>query len=315
MNVYYNMKRRRLELGLSQGDLARILGYKSRSTIAKIEAGQNDIPLSKLLPLARALDTTVDHLLSGEPDIGSVGALKGENRSGKTHRVGVILAGGKSSRNQKNIPNQFISVQGKPVFLYSVEVYQRHSAIDDLYIVCAEEWRGIVEDYARKHGITKFMGAISAGKSGIESVRNATKGLVGAGRSRKDVIVFQEATRPFISEEVISKLLLACKKSDGAVVCERRDDHVQFLVDGPRQMYLDRYKVVDLQSPEAYTLGTLIDLFEKAREVGHHFEESCLGMLMFNMGFKLNFIDGERNNFKIVRQEDMVVFEALLRSR
>ena len=49
MELYENIKHRREELGLSQQDLADMLGYKSRSTIAKIEAGENDIPQSKPL--------------------------------------------------------------------------------------------------------------------------------------------------------------------------------------------------------------------------------------------------------------------------
>ena len=55
MELYENIKHRREELGLSQQDLADMLGYKSRSTIAKIEAGENDIPQSKIKAFAIAL--------------------------------------------------------------------------------------------------------------------------------------------------------------------------------------------------------------------------------------------------------------------
>lgn len=49
------IKQRREELGLSQENLAQKLGYKSRSTVNKIELGINDIPLSKLKDFADAL--------------------------------------------------------------------------------------------------------------------------------------------------------------------------------------------------------------------------------------------------------------------
>lgn len=300
---------------MSQDSLAFALGYKSRSTIAKIESGKNDMPLSNLLPLAQALDTTVDSLLSGEePQLGSRKAGIAVS-GGKSRGVAIILAGGKSSRNRQNIPNQYINIHGKPVFLYSTEVYQRHPAIDDIYIVCSDEWEGIVRDYSRRHGISKLAETIPAGRSGIESVRNAAGRLLGLGYRWDDVVVLQESTRPFIREEIISKLLLSCRKSDGSVICEKQTDHVQFLVDGSNQAYLDRTKVVDLQSPEAYTLGALNDLFERAKNRQHCLNETCLSMLMFNLGFKLNFCEGDRNNFKIVRQEDLAVFEALLKSQ
>lgn len=54
---------RREEAGLSQDELARRLGYKSRSTIAKLESGVNDLTQSKLKAFAEALNTTVADLL------------------------------------------------------------------------------------------------------------------------------------------------------------------------------------------------------------------------------------------------------------
>lgn len=54
---------RREEAGLSQDELARKLGYKSRSTIAKLESGVNDLTQSKLKAFADALNTTVADLL------------------------------------------------------------------------------------------------------------------------------------------------------------------------------------------------------------------------------------------------------------
>lgn len=63
MTLYENIKARRLALKLSQEDLARKLGYKSTSTIAKIEAGKIDIPQSKIKAFADALNTTPGDLM------------------------------------------------------------------------------------------------------------------------------------------------------------------------------------------------------------------------------------------------------------
>lgn len=60
------IKDKRLELGISQEELARRLGYKSnnsRSTINKIESGINDVAQSKLPLYAHALNTTVAYIL------------------------------------------------------------------------------------------------------------------------------------------------------------------------------------------------------------------------------------------------------------
>lgn len=62
-DLYINIKNRRLELRMSQEQLAKKMGYTSRSTIAKIESGRNDIPQSKIKAFAEALETTPSALL------------------------------------------------------------------------------------------------------------------------------------------------------------------------------------------------------------------------------------------------------------
>ena len=54
---------RREELGITQEELAYKLGYKSKTTIAKIENGTNDIVQSKVIEFAQALDTTPAYLM------------------------------------------------------------------------------------------------------------------------------------------------------------------------------------------------------------------------------------------------------------
>ena len=65
------IKNRRQALGLTQEELARRMGYKSKSTINKIELGINDVSQSKIMQFARALNTSVDYLM----DMGGVEAL------------------------------------------------------------------------------------------------------------------------------------------------------------------------------------------------------------------------------------------------
>ena len=57
------IRQRRDELNLSQEELAGRMGYRSKSSITKLEKGINDIPQAKLQELARALETTPAYLL------------------------------------------------------------------------------------------------------------------------------------------------------------------------------------------------------------------------------------------------------------
>ena len=187
MSLGENIKRRRLEMNLSQQDLADALGYKTRSSIAKIEKDQTSIPHEKLLSLANALQTSIDYLLCGSQISGEYnsGFLIEHNEKNiepqpllnRRKCVAVILAGGSRRVNRFNIPFQFVTVKEKPIVLYTMETFQRHPQIDEMYVVCLNGWEEYLPTYAQKYGISKLAGIIPAGETGIKSVKNAVTSI------------------------------------------------------------------------------------------------------------------------------------------
>lgn len=63
------IKQRRIELNMSQDDLAKKLGYKSRSSINKIERDASGLPQTKIAAIAKALDTTPSHIMGWDEEI------------------------------------------------------------------------------------------------------------------------------------------------------------------------------------------------------------------------------------------------------
>ena len=61
-----NIANRRIELGLTQEELAKKMGYKSKTSINKIEKGVNDIPQTKIVKFAEVLRTTPAYLMGWE---------------------------------------------------------------------------------------------------------------------------------------------------------------------------------------------------------------------------------------------------------
>ena len=61
--LFRRIRSRREELGISQDELAKRVGCKSRSSINKIELRKNDITRSKIAEIAAALDTTPEYLM------------------------------------------------------------------------------------------------------------------------------------------------------------------------------------------------------------------------------------------------------------
>lgn len=311
MSVGTNIKKRRYELRMSQQELADAMGYRTRSTIAKIESGENDVSQKKLQRLAEVLDTTPEALITGfdAPHL-QMGEQPPKSDTGRNKNIAIILAGGKSGRNRQNIPSQFINVNGKPILVYSMDAYQAHPAVDDIYVVCLKGWEDIVKAYSRQFGITKLKGIVMAGSSGILSLKNALD-HIRERYDKKDMILIQEATRPMVTTEMISNLLQACSKNGSATICHNMNEYVQFDVSGGKPKYVDRSTTIALQSPEAHRLELIEQVFAVAKKQNHPLTESCCTMLLYNLGYRINFIESSVNNIKITREEDIAAFSAL----
>lgn len=70
MTIGDKIKQRRLELGMTQEELAHKMGYSSRTSINKLELNERNLPLKKIKQLADILNTTPEYLMDLEPPEG-----------------------------------------------------------------------------------------------------------------------------------------------------------------------------------------------------------------------------------------------------
>lgn len=75
MTTGQRIKARRLELKLSQRELAARLGYNDHTTLTRIEAGKVDLPQSRIEKIAEVLDVSIGYLLGWEKQPEDLGAL------------------------------------------------------------------------------------------------------------------------------------------------------------------------------------------------------------------------------------------------
>ena len=81
--IGFRIKARREALGMSQDELAIKMGYKNRSTIAKIENGTNDVVQTNIVKFAEVLNTTIAYLMDWEED----------NKKNKPTNIGELSEG------------------------------------------------------------------------------------------------------------------------------------------------------------------------------------------------------------------------------
>ena len=70
--------------------------------------------------------------------------------------IGLLIAGGSGSRMHQDIPKQFLTVNERPVIVYTLEAFERHPEIDAVAVVCLEGWENVLSAYSKQFNITKL---------------------------------------------------------------------------------------------------------------------------------------------------------------
>lgn len=229
--------------------------------------------------------------------------------------IALLIAGGVGARMGQDIPKQFLSVNDKPVIVYTLEAFQRHPKIDSIAVVCVEGWIDVLWAYARQFGISKLDAVVPGGENGQSSIRNGLFALEAGGRSPEDIVLVHDAIRPMVSEEIITDCIEVTKRCGNAIAvvpCAEAmlttDDALQSTGSYPR----DGLKRT--QTPQGFKLGDLCDLHRRALEAGiTNSVASCT--LVVEMGGTVNFSRGSERNVKLTTVEDIDIFKALLASK
>lgn len=69
MTIGKRIKRRRIELGMSQEELSKVMGYQDRSAISMVETGRRDISWENVCKYAKALNCSPSYLMKWEDPI------------------------------------------------------------------------------------------------------------------------------------------------------------------------------------------------------------------------------------------------------
>ncbi len=225
--------------------------------------------------------------------------------------VALLIAGGSGNRMHQDIPKQFITVNERPVIVYTLEAFEHHPEIDEIAVVCIEGWDQVLWAYAKQFNISKLKYVIPGGENGQASIRNGVYELEKHFES-DDLVLIHDAIRPMVSAEIISDNIRIAKKYGNAVTvipCAeammQTDDGVMSSGSYPR----DNLKRT--QTPQAFRIGDICKLHREAIEAGiTNSVASCT--LMIEMGHQVYFSSGSEKNIKLTTVEDIDIFKALL---
>lgn len=225
--------------------------------------------------------------------------------------IGLIIGGGSGKRMGQDIPKQFLTVNEKPVIIYTLEAFQKHPQIDQIAVVCLEGWEQVLWAYARQFNITKLAYVVPGGENGQDSIRNGIMELEKHG-SADDIVLIHDAIRPMVSAEIISDCIRVTREKGCAITTIPCAEAMLTTEDqNSSSGSYPREQLKRTQTPQGFRLGDICDLHRRALQRGITSSvASCT--LKIEMGEQVWFCAGSEKNIKLTTVEDIDIFKALL---
>ena len=209
----------------------------------------------------------------------------------------IIPAGGTSSRfGNKN--KLLEKIYDKEVIRYTIEAFEK-SEVDEI-IICANI--NIIEELKEIFKNSQKVKIIEGGATRQESVFNGLKA------SECDYILIHDGARPMISTDLINSAIEEVKTKKALTVATKTIDTIKEVIDGKIVRTIDRAKLYNTQTPQAFEYNLIKDAHMKL--YGKNFTDDA-GMLE-ELGQTVYILNGSYKNIKITTQNDIDIAKIYL---
>lgn len=218
-------------------------------------------------------------------------------------KIALIVAGGKGERMQTDIPKQFIEIKGKPILMYTLEVFRRYDAEMNLILVLPTVqinfWKALCKKYAfdTPHQI------IAGGSTRFQSVKNGLDSILVPA-----LIAVHDGVRPLVSTDSIARCFDKAEAFGTAIpVVDSVDSIRQITPEGSQSVDRSLFKLV--QTPQVFDSEILKKAYEQ--DFSQLFTDDA--SVVESVGIKIHLVEGNRENIKITTAFDLEMAEYLLK--
>jgi len=215
----------------------------------------------------------------------------------------LFLSGGKGLRTNKNIPKQYISIAGKPMFIHSLEKFDRIEGISEIVIVCEKNYIEYIRNICKQFNIKKKIFFADAGNTRQQSVYNGLKII------RTPSVIIHEAARPFITIEEIENLISI---EEANVVFAIKIPFTVLKGGEFIEQILNRDELFNIQLPQKFSVENLLQAHEIAILREQEFTDDS-SLLFNNSSMKIKIIEGSSFNIKITNEVDFILADEIHR--
>ncbi len=209
----------------------------------------------------------------------------------------IIPAGGTSSRfGNKN--KLLEKINGKEVIKYTVEAFEK-SEVNKI-IICANI--SIMDELKEIFKHSTKVEIIEGGATRQESVFNGLKA------DECDFVLIHDGARPMISTDIINSAMEEVITKKALTVATKTIDTIKEVIDGKIVRTIDRAKLYNTQTPQAFQYNLIKDAHQKL--YGQNFTDDA-GMLE-QLGETVYILNGSYKNIKITTQNDIDIAKIYL---
>ena len=180
----------------------------------------------------------------------------------------MILAGGVGSRVGADRPKQFVEIFGKPVVVYTIEIFQKNSNIDAIEVVCHKEWKEYLINMIEQYNLDKVKWVTDGGETFQDSVMNGINNLKDKIKS-DDYVLIQYGAAPFTSDKIVNDVIRVMQDKGSAVTATpcyqllgSNDENAT------SKTWVDRDKYIQIACPYGFKYSYLLDIYKRAEERG-----------------------------------------------
>lgn len=228
--------------------------------------------------------------------------------------IAVVFAGGIGSRmHTKSRPKQFLELNGKPVIIYTLELFDNHPQIDSIVVVCVEPWIPFLRKMLKKFEISKVTKIVPGGETGQDSIYNGLCAAeeVADGKLSETTVLIHDGVRPLITEETITANIEKVNECGSCITCIPATETFVVKKEDRSLNIPERADSLIARAPQSFMLKDILTAHRIAIAEGrHNFIDSCT--MMSHYGYKLGLIEGPIENIKITTPTDFFIFRAMV---
>jgi 2-C-methyl-D-erythritol 4-phosphate cytidylyltransferase len=217
----------------------------------------------------------------------------------------IIVAGGKGTRINSSVPKQFLELNGLPVIMHTIAAFFRYSENINVILVIPEDDFSLWKKLCAKHSFHKPIVIQKGGETRFQSVKNGLTRISGDG-----LVAIHDGVRPMINEDIIGASFRLAAVHKTAVAAVRLKESIR-ITDQDTTRSADRSRFRLIQTPQTFQ----VDLIRKAYESKEDPSLTDDAGVAERAGHLISLFEGSYENIKITTPEDLIIAEALLKSR